>query len=310
MKIVRLLIFILLSMFLTKTATLSAQSDLRKDSVFFNSRIETLNEWLNAKGLGQVFYLNSIKIKKSKIEVLLLGRFQDIDSLTTAWNVLKYDYDSLDNDALYERIFNAFAFEFELGKDSLKLNFNLNINDGLTKVFYKKRSGVIIESKNKAFSATRSFRTLNIELEDLNITEGPVFEYAAGSSGTTSLKNTRKKINDYLIDYYTEKGTFWYDAKFEILREGYNELTYEVTQLSKEILSDRNYFEYIRIELKLVKNENDYDIKIEVLGKYSGGFGFLPRRSEYRNMETDFGDYTQRYKDKLALKIKKYLNNY
>lgn len=310
MKIVRLLIFIVLSMSLTKITTLSAQSDLRNDSVFFNLRIETLNEWLTKTGVGQVFYLNSIKIKKSKLEVLMLGRYKDIDSLTIAWNVLKYDYDTTDMNALYRKIFNLFAFEFELGKDSLILNYKLNKKDAITQVYYNKKKGVVIKAKSfdRSFSATRNFKTINVQLEELAVSEGPVIEYAAGSGGA-SLKTLRKKINEYLADYYSEKGTFWYNAKFEILKDSYNELTFEVTQLSKEILNDRNYFEYIRIELKLEKKDNEFNIKIDVMGKYSGGFGFLPRRSEYRNMETDFGDYTQRYQDKLALKIKKLLTN-
>ena len=114
---------------LAKTITLSAQSDLRNDSSFFNSKIETLNQWLTKTGIGQVFYLDSISIKKSKLEVLMLGRYQDYDSLTIAWNVLKYNYDEDDKNALYRKIFNLYAFEFDLGKDSLKLNFSLNKKD-------------------------------------------------------------------------------------------------------------------------------------------------------------------------------------
>jgi len=295
---------------LAKTATLSAQSDLRNDSAFFNSRIETLNEWLTKTGVGQVFYLNSIKIKKSKLEVLMLGRYQDVDSLTVTWNVLRHNYDTLDMNALYSKIFNLFAFEFEVGKDSLILNYKLNKRDAIAQVYYNKKKGVVIKAKSfdRSFSATRNFKTINVQLENLNISDGPVIEYAAGSGGA-SLKTTRNKINEYLTEYYSEKGTFWYDAKFEILKDSYNELTFEVTQLSNEIINDRNYFEYIRIELKLVKKDNEFDIKIDVMGKYSGGFGFLPRRSEYRNIETDFGGYKQRYQDKLALKIKKLLTN-
>jgi len=80
MQITRLFVFLVLSFLLTTKTSLCAQSDLRNDSVFFNSRIETLNEWLTKTGVGQVFHLNSIKIKKSKLEVLMLSRYQAIDS--------------------------------------------------------------------------------------------------------------------------------------------------------------------------------------------------------------------------------------
>jgi len=156
------------------------------------------------------------------------------------------------------------------------------------------------------FSVTRSFSTVKVSLENLKLSDGPVIEYPAGSSAA-NLKKTRKSINEFLAGYYSKKGTFWYDAKFEILKDNYNELTFEVTQLSNEILNDRNYFEYIRIEIKLIKKDDKFDIKMDIMGKYSGGFGFLPRRSEYRNIETDFGDYKQRYQDKLALKLKNLL---
>ncbi len=310
MNTVRLLTFIAISLFLTKTITLSAQSNLRNDSVFFNSRIETLNQWLNSTGVGQVFYLDSIIIDESKLEVSLLGKYQDTDSLKTAWNTLVFNYDENDVNALYQKIFNFFAFEFEISKDSLILQYKLNPKDIVAEVFYNKKKGVIVKQKNfyKNGTKTRNFNTMYIELENLNLSDGPVIEYEA-SSNSVNLKTTRNKINEYLTEYYSKKGTFWYDAKVEILKETYNELTFEVTQLSEEILTDRNYFEYIRIEFKLVKNDTNFDVKIDVMGKYCGGFGFAPRRSEYRNMETNFKDYLQRYEAKLAIKIKKLLTD-
>jgi len=296
---------------LTKATTLSAQSDIRNDSAFFNSRIETLNEWLNSTGVGQVFYLSSIKIKKSKLEAIMTSKYKDIDSLTIAWNVLKHDYDSTDLNALYRKVFNFFAFEFELGKDSLTLNYKLNEKDVIAEVLYNKKKGVVVKSKSldRGFSKTRNFSIMNIELESLNVSDGPVIEYAASGSNTANLKITRNKINEYLTEYFSKKGTFWYDAEIEILKETYNELTFEVTQLSEEILDDRNYFEYIRIEFRLAKKEGEFDIKIDVMGKYCGGFGFLPRRSEYRNMETDFKNDLERYEAKLAIRIKNLLTN-
>jgi hypothetical protein len=310
MKMLRLIIFLACLVSLANVSSISAQTDLRSDSTFFNSREKTLNEWLVKTGIAQTFTVDSIIIKKTKLEVLLISRYPDIDSLTIAWNGLKQNYNMDNPEALYRKIFNFFAFELDLGKDSLSIIYRLNKKDKIAEVNYNKKKGLLVKARSfeKAYANSRSFNTINIELDKLNVSDGPAFEYPAGSSGA-SIKETRKKISNYLNDFYAQKGTFWYDAKFEILKERYNELTFEVTQLSNEILNDRNYFEYIRIELLIEKKDDNFDIKIDVMGKYSGGFGFLPRRSEFRNMENDFGDYLQNYQDKLALKINRILTD-
>lgn len=306
----RLLIFLIWLTAPINIISISAQADLRTDSAFFNSRKNTLNEWLNKTGISQTFTVDSIVVKKSRLEVLMISRYPDIDSLTVAWNGLKQNYNTDKPNELYRKIFNFFAFELDLGKDSINIIYKLNKNDEIATVSYNKKKGIIVKAKEleRDFASTRSFKTINISLDALDVSDGPAFEYEAAGSGA-SIKETRNKISKFLTDYYSSKGTFWYDAKFEILKERYNELTFEVTQLSNEILNDRNYFEYIRIELIIEKQDNNFDIKLDVLGKYSGGFGFLPRRSEFRNMETDFGDYLQNYQDKLSLKINKTLTD-
>jgi len=282
--------------------SLSAQSDLREDASFFQSKKAETEYWLTETGIAQVFELKDIIVEKEKLKLKLKSNLNTADSTITAWNLLKREFDKTDNIALARYLFNSLAFEMELGKDSLELFLSSPLEDFKIIISYNKQQGVTMV-EDKFLIPTRTFKVIKIKLEELSVTGGA----SSVSDDRLTIKGIRKKLSTFLSSFYKPKGTFWLDAEFEVLTDKYNELTFEVTKLSKEILNDRNYFEYIRIEIKIVKKDKDFEIKYQIQGKYSGGFGFAPRRSEYRNMQPDFSDYIRRYEQKMAQKINKLL---
>jgi len=274
---------------------------LRNDTSFFYSRKKEINYWLNKTGINQVFYLDKIDVKKNKLTLDFASSFQTLDSLNVAWNMLSYSYDSTDNQAIARKIFNSMAFEMEVGKDSLEVNLASNMPSFGSRIYYNNKYGISIERSDEK-SLSRTFNIVSLSLAEFDMPET-----TSESIDNMSVRSIRNNIRKFLEEYYKEKGTFWYDANMEVLQEAYNELTFEVNRLSREILNDRNYFEYIKIEVKILKRNEKVDIKYDIMGKFSGGFGFEPRRSEFRNMEPDYLDYLRRYQMKLSRKIKESL---
>ena len=298
-KFNNILILILLFSFVAEIKSYS-QNDLRKDTSFFYSKKNEISYWLKKTGINQVFYLDEIEVKRNKLTLNFASVYNSMDSLSVAWQKLRRTYNSHDKDAISRKIFNSMAFEMEVGKDSLFVVLASNIKNYKIKMNFDNSKGIIIREHNKN-KLSRGFNIVSLDLRTFDLPNRAVSE----SIENMSMRAIRTSISKFLKKYYKEKGTFWYDAKFEVMQENYNELTFEVTRLSQEILNDRNYFEYIRIDIKIIKKEEKVDIKYEIMGKYSGGFGFEPRRSEYRNMEPDFTDYLKRYQQKLAREIKK-----
>ena len=249
-------IFILISIFsLISEIDIYSQNDLRNDTSFFYSRKKEINYWLNKTGINQVFYLDKIDVKKNKLTLDFASSFQTLDSLNVAWNMLSYSYDSTDNQAIARKIFNSMAFEMEVGKDSLEVNLASNMPSFGSRIYYNNKYGISIERSDEK-SLSRTFNIVSLSLAEFDMPET-----TSESIDNMSVRSIRNNIRKFLEEYYKEKGTFWYDANMEVLQEAYNELTFEVNRLSREILNDRNYFEYIKIEVKILKRNEKVDIK-------------------------------------------------
>jgi hypothetical protein len=118
-----------------------------------------------------------------------------------------------------------------------------------------------------------------------------------------TLDKVRDAIGNQLKAYYAGKGTFWLSAKIDPTI-GTGELTYEITNISNEIL-DVGYFERIIIEVKLMKTGSKrLNIRYNVQGKYASGLIWAPRNSEYKDMETKYPYELAKYTKKLVAVIK------
>jgi hypothetical protein len=283
-----------------------AQSDLRNDTAFFSSKTNHINFWLQDKGASQIFRFRNFEARKNRLIINLESVYSTQDSTLTALRKFNRILDSLDVNALEKSLLNMLSFELELGKDSLEIVLGSNIKGKKIIVSYENAKGVFYNTERfqgtgleKNAVGSRDFKPILIPIDEIAIPASS----SVIVSNTLMLKDIRKSISDFLKEYYRTKGTFFYDAQLDVLKENSNEFTMEVTKLSKEILTDRNYFENIRIDVKLFKTANEIEIKYQIQGKYSGGFGFAPRRSEYRNMEPDFAEYLRHYEEKIGQRI-------
>jgi len=293
------ILFILWSLMIGNVAV--AQTDLRKDSSFFLSKATEIKKILKNDGIDQFYRLASIEVKQTKIIVNFNSAQSTSDSAIVAWGILQTKYDSIPEYRVAKSLFNTLAFEMEIGKDSLELILGANVKDFVVYIKHDPLSGVLI---NEGFKAPkRTFKTIVIKNNELSISS----KSSKVSNDELTIKEIRSVISNYLKNYYKSKGTFFYDSELDVLKDNSNELTFEVSKLSKEILKDRDYFEFIRIDVKIQKNDKDFEIKYQVQGKYGSGIGFAPRRSEYKNMEPEYADYLNRYEEKLVQNINQLL---
>ncbi len=278
-----------------------AQSDLRNDSTFFLSKRTEIENILESAGISQFYQLANIEVDRDKLIINFNSVQTTADSAIIAWRLLQTKYDSIPEYRVAKNLFKTLAFEMEVGKDSLELHLGVNVKDFKIDINYDLENGIIIKEGFKA--PKRTFKSIIIKFDDLSIPK----QTSKTNNDALTIKEIRKLISDYLKNHFQTKGTFFYDSQMDILKENSSELTFEVSKLSKEIISDRNYFEFIRIEIKIQKNEKDYEVKYQIQGKYGSGIGFAPRRSEYRNMEPEFSDYLNRYEETLAEQINELL---
>ncbi|MFN8258725.1 MAG: hypothetical protein U0W24_23760 [Bacteroidales bacterium] len=296
-----LLSFLLSFLFFQFAVNSPAQQSLINDSSFFYSKITEIDELVENMGLNQFYHLSGINISDDKVHLFFDANQTRADSAIAAWLLLKTKFDSGYDYRVANTFFNTIAFDLELGKDSLEIVLGANIEDFKVYLNFEPGKGLVVNEEYKA--PKRTFKSLIIKYDDLNLADASL----KTKGDQVTMKGIRAAIGNYLRNFYKDKGTFFYDAQLDVLKENSNELTFEISKLSKEILNDRNYFEFIRIEVKILKADKDFEIKYQVQGKYGSGFGFVPRSSEYRNMEPSFSDYLNRYEEKLAQNINQIL---
>jgi len=266
--------------------------DLRYDSTFFSTRLVEYDEWLNYSGFSQVIQVDSFNLNPNNIIVYLGSHYNNMEVFAAAWCDLMKKYNSKINKALYHEIYNRLIFYLEVGRDSMIINI-LGKDTTLFKINMKFNKELIIQEN---FAPCN---TMGESSDKVNINEIKCISNDTTLSKKDSLSKIRKKISKYLLGFYKGKGTWLHDAYIDTIKNRNNELIFEVTAINKLILYDRDYYEYHVINVKLQKEDDEIIIELNLFAKYSAGLVFVPRRSEYRDMEIKYSNYVKKYEIKL-----------
>lgn len=296
-------IFILFLLINSTIATFS-QSTLETDLEFFKSQIEGFEFWMQKKGLDKHFVVTDLKIEADKLNLYLRGNYDTPDSMAFVWRKLKQSYDSTNLNRLPEEMIDFLAFQMEVDKDSVVINIQSQNQKYtfLTIIYSKGNVAFANDQLNKAIS--RSFGSFSIKVDELRN------DRSFTTLSSSSLYKIRRQISQYMVRYFKDKGTrFWHKAEYDVLKDNYNELTFEVTNLTYEVLNDVGYFEYLQITIKVEKKGDEVVINYIIKGKYGSGILRAPRRGDYKNMEPKYTPYLERYQNKLETNIRKILTN-
>jgi hypothetical protein len=302
-----------------------AQQSFRDDMPFFEQKAAEYQQWLREKGLGSTLRVDKVQFKTTKtgtkdyseVELLLLVNSFDVDTAIAQWTQLKRAFDS-PADTLEHFLYRDFVHKMEIpaaqgniqiyvknrrGEYSPCFHVWIWVEKGRT--FIEKKVG---ECKAKAFEVTVS----------------PPRPVATGRSKTAKVSKPRTPpphevfntillhVRESMLDqarYRTELN----DRKPRIESDSLRTATtfrFTVANLGKEVLTDqtRSVWErWVRINTIAMERltfqfeyqpaaAGAYNLKCTIDGKYGSGI-FKPRTTGYMNMETDFDDFFERYKD-------------
>lgn len=292
----------LIFLFLVAATAGLSQNYLAADLEFFKSQISGFEYWMSKKGLHKHFQVSDVKIESNKLNIYLKGNYNSSDSMSYVWQKLKRSYDPQYPNRLPEEMIDFLAFQMEIDKDSVVINIQgVNGHQTFLTIIYNKGTvGYANDQLNRAL--TRTFGSFSIRVDELKN------ERSFTTLSSTSLYKIRRQISRYMVTYFKDKGTrFWHVAEYDVLKDNYNELTFEVTNLTNEVLYDVGYFEYLQITIKVEKKGDEVFINYIIKGKYGSGIFRAPRRGDYKNMEPKYTAYLERYQSKMETNIRNIL---
>jgi hypothetical protein len=279
----------------------ASSQDLRNDSSFFYSKLSEYESWLASSGFKQVLQIDSLNISAENVSLYFGSHFANMDTLAAAWCQIKKKYNSKTENAIYSELFDRFAFDMEIGRDSAaiyiigKTSYLFNI-----KVVFNKE---LIVNEEFAPCQTMGRSSIKFDVKELN---------CIGKDTTLKIKETmyniRAKIENYFREYYKGKGAYSKEPKIDILSDNRAELSFEVTNINKLVL-DRGFFEYHQINIEVKKEEGGVVVDLNLLAKYGSGLFNAPRKSEYKDMEPKYSDYVRSFEAKLKNNIVKLLTD-
>lgn len=281
-----------------------AQTDLTQYQNFFHERTQSYRQWLSAKSLDQVLRFDSFSVSRAKVKVFLgspLNEHPNPYALSVGWDELEKQYAKKNGGNLKERLFHTLTFELETGRDSVELHLVGQDPDLFHLTIYSENK-IVLWNEQIAFpKAPEEIKIPKIRLRK-------VFKSHHDEVPLQSLDMALLAIEGYLKGYYSTKGAWWYSAHFDIIRNYEQELVVIITDLRGEILrQEKHYFEYIKILVKAQNNGDNVLITYDLQGKYGSGIFFAPRSSDYKNMEEQYAEALDNYREKMKTKILKIL---
>ncbi len=281
-----------------------SQTDLRKDSDFLRSKTHEYDEWLAAKGFGDVLIVDSLTVEEHKVSVFLgYPHAEQTDfSLNVAWEKLKNEYESKGKCLLEENLFNNLFFTLEVSPDSVQLII-LGKQEYLFRIdILGSELGVVVMDKIAQARDAEKIPIPVINLKNKYIQQKDKIKSA-------DLNKITSEIKLFLQKYYKTKGAWWYFAEVEVVKDFEHDLIIEITDLKNEILkNERDYFEYIRISIKAEKQNNNIILTYDLMAKYGSGIFLAPRSvNDYKNMEIKYANSLENYREKIKSMIHKQL---
>lgn len=295
------LALILIALFSLSKISFS-QSGLEKDSDFFYAQLKEYNEWLSSKGLDKYFKVKDLSISP-ELMTLYLQTNEDCESTIGIWEGLKKMYFEEYNIRFEAKLFDALSFQMDVPKDSIQIKIECATPKIFSVDIYFKRNRLRVDEKIEGSMGTG---TIEIPIDEVKNT----FLSSKGLVSNVSIRKVREGVSQFLISYYKEKGTpILYKAKIDTTKTFFNELTYEISHLSHEVL-DEGFYEFLKINVRISKSGENIEIDYNFQGKYGTGVFFVPRRNDYKDMEIKYSKDLMEYETNLIKKIEEHVRNY
>lgn len=311
--------------FLLSTPSFAQNENLLADFPFFQRKAEEYQSWLEDKALNQALRVDHVQFKTSNItaktdsselELILLLRAHDPDSAMGQWNSLKKSFDS-PADSLEAFLYRSFIHRMEIhpAKGNIQIYIQ-NADRRYIPCFYIWiwwENGRVLTKKQIQACRTKSFEVYIPPYRINKVGQGQTAKVAQ-----PQIKSAKKVFD--LISSYVKRNllkaprykTILKDRKpivEDSLRVG-NYYSLTLANLGKEVLTDQtrafweNWIGLNTIAMERLSFQFDYlpnpdgsfNLRCSIDGKYGSGV-FKPRKSAYLNMEDDFNDFFETYKN-------------
>jgi hypothetical protein len=323
---------------------LSAQvkQNLAKDFDFFQQKSQEYAEWLNKTGLGKSISVDRVRMRpmpnnwdidSTELELLLLLRTNDPDSAIGIWQALKKGFDSPE-DSLEHYLYRTFVHKMEIPGEQGSIQVHIKDSSGnLELCFY-----LWIWQEPDALTGSKvhsEYHLKECKAKSFEITVNSPPVKTTGKSKTARVTKPRVKtadevfaviqkyVQDSLIHHPRYRTTECNDRTpfVEELDRSPQAYTFTVGNLCKEVMTKQSRITWeiwwgystiamerltFQFEYYPMNNGNGFTLKCVIEGKYGSGL-FKPRTQGYMNMEPDFDDFFETYKNRFRNELQKRL---
>ena len=151
--------------FAISISTLNGQNDLLEDQEFFTQQLVEFDNWLSATNLSLIIKTEKLEIYPDHLSLILKSNFKTDDSLKSAWELLQEQYDNTDIEQVGERIFENFAFLFDINPDSVSIIINGNEQkDSLIRIYHENYLRI-----EENFTKSLASGIIDISFKDIDI---------------------------------------------------------------------------------------------------------------------------------------------
>ncbi len=327
--------FTLALILLASLPAFSQRENLASSLPFFEQKAAEYQRWLDAKGFGQVLRVERVRLKvdrhrqvdSTELELFLLLKATDADTALAQWGRLKKDFDT-DADSLEACLYRTFIHKMEI--PDTQGNIQIYVRDKFTNyikdthIWIWMENGRLVSEKKAALMKSKSF--------ELSIPAYPV--KVTGKGKASKLPASRSRSADEVFNlilrhvktamlehprYRKELDDRKPRLESDSVRTA-TTLTFTAANLGKEVLTDQTRYiweSWVNINTIAMERltfrfeylpaaDGGYSLKCVIDGKYGSGV-FKPRTSGYMNMENDFDDFFETYKNNFRLTLQKLL---
>jgi hypothetical protein len=313
---------------------LAQKEDITGSMPFFQQRAQSYQNWLEAKGLNQVLHVDKVRFKrkdKNELEMLFVLESTNLDSALGLWFTAKRGYDT-PGDSLEHYLFRNFIHTMEI--PDAQGNIQIYVKDERQQyipcfhVFAWSESG-LIKTLTKIDTCKGAGKELRVEVPAMQ-----TIKKVKGKKTTITRTHTSEVVFNTILDYINTKliehpryKTDELNDRTPSIEPGIERtattLKFTVAGLGKEVLTNQNRSEWQKwvgintIAMERLTFQFEYRARsasegggFVLIGNINGKFGsgiFKPRTSGYIDMQPDFDDYLESYKNNLQEAIEKQL---
>lgn len=264
----------------------------QQDSIFFDSTIVDYQNWLTITNLDEVLTYNNWVYDTERLDVYVTA------STKEDWINLRNHYKDTYKESIGNALLDKLIWQLAIQEEEVQLHITSANQDYSILIVYENDKVVKTEPLPDGMSLKGGAQKLQ-----LNHIPAP-----AKAVSEMDIETAKGLIINYFKGHYESKKVWWHKANYDAIQYD-NEISLEISNISKEILNDFliGYYELILIDIFIDEKPGGIEINYTLRGKYGSGIFAAPRRSGYKDMSAKYPEYVERYDKKIRSMLKEVL---